>query len=68
MRTGVLSSRVAFRIGTPAVTSRGMKEEQMKIIGDYIATVIKDINNTRRIESIAREVRDLAGRYSLYPD
>jgi glycine hydroxymethyltransferase len=57
-----------LRIGTPAVTSRGMKEEQMKIIGDYIATIIKDIENTGRIESIAQEVRTLAGRYSLYPD
>jgi glycine hydroxymethyltransferase len=57
-----------LRIGTPAVTSRGMKEEQMKIIGDYIATVIKDIENTGRIEMIAQEVRTLAGRYSLYPD
>ncbi|HTY14262.1 MAG TPA: serine hydroxymethyltransferase [Methanoregulaceae archaeon] len=57
-----------LRIGTPAITSRGMKEEQMKIIGDYIATVIKDINNTGRIESIAEEVKSLAARYSLYPD
>jgi glycine hydroxymethyltransferase len=57
-----------LRIGTPAITSRGMKEEQMKIIGDYIATVIKDIENTGRIERIAQEVRTLAGRYSLYPD
>jgi len=57
-----------LRIGTPAVTSRGMKEEQMKIIGDYIATVIKDIDNTTRIEGIAQEVRNLAARYSLFPD
>jgi glycine hydroxymethyltransferase len=57
-----------LRIGTPAITSRGMKEEQMKIIGDYIATVVKDINNTGRIESIAKEVKALAAGYSLYPD
>jgi glycine hydroxymethyltransferase len=57
-----------LRIGTPAVTSRGMKEEQMRVIGDYIATIIKDIDNSGRIESIAQEVRTLAGRYSLYPD
>ena len=57
-----------LRIGTPAITSRGMKEEQMKIIGDYIATVVKDINNTGCIESIAGEVKTLAARYSLYPD
>src|SRR5271157_3835379 len=49
-----------LRIGTPAVTSRGMKEEQMKIIGDYIATIIKDINNITRITEIGKEVRDLA--------
>ena len=57
-----------LRIGTPAITSRGMKEEQMKIIGDYIATVVKDINNTGRIESIAQEVKTLAARYPLYPE
>ena len=57
-----------LRIGTPAITSRGMKEEQMKIIGDHIAAVVKDINNTGRIESIAGEVRTLAARYPLYPE
>jgi glycine hydroxymethyltransferase len=57
-----------LRIGTPAVTSRGMKEEQMRIIGDYIATVIKDINNNAHIADIGREVVDLASKYPLYPE
>jgi glycine hydroxymethyltransferase len=57
-----------LRIGTPAVTSRGMKEEQMRVIGDYIATIIKDINNTAEITRIGTEVMALAGRYPLYPE
>ena len=43
-----------IRLGTPALTTRGMKEEQMKITGKIIAKVLKNINN----EEIKKELKD----------
>ena len=57
-----------LRIGTPAVTSRGMKEEQMRIIADQIAGILKDVSNTARIERVRGEVEAMAGKYPLYPE
>ncbi len=56
-----------LRIGTPAVTTRGMKEEEMRMIGDWIAGVLKDIHNESLIRSTKQEVKALAGKYPLYP-
>jgi len=57
-----------LRIGTPAVTTRGMKEAEMRQIGDWIATILKDIRNEAAISSIGQQVKDLAGKYPLYPE
>jgi glycine hydroxymethyltransferase len=57
-----------LRVGTPAVTSRGMKEEEMKQIGDWIAAIIRDINNESLQAKICHEVKKMAGQYPLYPD
>ena len=55
------------RIGTPAVTSRGMKETEMKIIGNLIATTIKDFNESNK-ESIKSEVKELCKQFPLYKE
>ncbi len=56
-----------IRIGTPAVTTRGMREEEMREIGDIIATAIE-----RRDEDTVRAMRsrvaDLTDRFPLYED
>jgi glycine hydroxymethyltransferase len=57
-----------LRVGTPTVTSRGMKEEEMRKIGAWIAAVLKDINNVALKTKIRGEVSDLASRYTLYPE
>jgi glycine hydroxymethyltransferase len=57
-----------LRVGTPAVTTRGMKEEEMRVIGEYISTILKDINNRTMVKKIGEEVRELAGKYPLYPE
>ena len=54
------------RIGTPAVTTRGMKEEDMVEIADLISICIFDYEN-RKDEVIAR-VAKLTEKYPLYPD
>jgi glycine hydroxymethyltransferase len=55
-----------IRIGTPAVTTRGMKENEMRLIASYIADVIKDINNEQKIKAIAEKVKALCDRFPLY--
>jgi glycine hydroxymethyltransferase len=57
-----------LRIGTPAVTSRGMKEEEMRFIGDRIAHVLKDITNTSRQAQVKAEVQALASKFPIYPE
>ncbi|HPH33969.1 MAG TPA: serine hydroxymethyltransferase [Methanoregulaceae archaeon] len=57
-----------LRIGTPAVTTRGMREEEMRRIGHYIATVLKDIKNEAKIKKVGAEVHEMAQRFPLYPE
>jgi glycine hydroxymethyltransferase len=55
-----------IRIGTPAVTTRGMKEGEMRLIASYISDVIKDINNEQKIKAVAEKVETLCARFPLY--
>ena len=52
------------RIGTPAVTSRGMKEEDMKEIAALIALTLKDFENNK--EEVKARVQNLCDKYPLY--
>lgn len=55
-----------IRIGTPAMTTRGMREKEMACIGGWIAEVVADIDNTTRQEAIKEEVRRLCERFPIY--
>ncbi len=55
-----------IRIGTPAITSRGMKEEEMRTIGRLIARVINDISDEKGIAEVRSEVTSLCERFPLY--
>jgi len=55
-----------IRIGTPAVTTRGMKENDMRQIASFIADVIANINNETKIQTIAAEVKAFCARFPLY--
>ncbi len=57
-----------IRLGTPALTSRGMKEAEMKLIGQLISKLIKNINNNKIKEEIKKSVIDLTDKFPLYPD
>ena len=52
------------RLGTPAVTSRGMKEEEMKKIGHWIALCVRDYENSA--DKISREVTALCEKFPLF--
>jgi len=55
-----------LRVGTPALTTRGMKEKEMEKIGGWIAEVLKDIDNESKISRIKEEVKKLCLRFPLY--
>jgi len=55
-----------IRIGVPAVTTRGMKENEMKTIGKLISRVVKDIKNESAIKDVKKEVIALCEAFPLY--
>ncbi|MFO7931056.1 MAG: serine hydroxymethyltransferase [Thermodesulfobacteriota bacterium] len=55
-----------IRIGTAAVTTRGMKEAEMKEIGEYIADVLKHPGDEDRLNQIRQKVEKLCSRFALF--
>ncbi len=56
-----------LRIGTPAMTTQGMREEQASEVATLIARVLKDHTNRRVLSEVAARVSDLAASFSPYP-
>lgn len=57
-----------IRIGTPAMTTRGMREEEMKIIGDWICETLKNSQDEQKLAEIKQQVRELTKKFPLYPE
>ena len=55
-----------IRIGTPALTTRGMSEDAMRRIADFIDRALGDPKNDDRLGGIRGEVQELASAYPLY--
>ena len=55
-----------IRIGTPAVTTRGMKEKEMEEIGNFILETIENINDDKKLSEIKERVKELCLRFPLY--
>jgi len=55
-----------IRIGTPALTTRGMKEAEMVVIAAWIAKALEKRNDDAALEKIRHEVAELANRFPLY--
>jgi glycine hydroxymethyltransferase len=63
-----LSPSVAsgIRIGTPAITTRGMKEDDMVIVANLILKVMDNINDEKKLLLIAEEVKVICAKFELY--
>jgi glycine hydroxymethyltransferase len=57
-----------IRIGTPALTTRGMKEKEMGIIGGWIADVLSDMGNANLKKRMLDQVRQLCEGFPIYRD
>lgn len=56
-----------IRVGTPALTTRGMKEDEMRSIGRMIAEVVHDPDSEEVRTKVRREVKELTDRFPMYP-
>jgi glycine hydroxymethyltransferase len=57
-----------IRIGTPALTTRGMKEAEMKTVGNWIAEALDHRTDPGTLKKIRRQVEELAELFPLYPE
>ncbi len=55
-----------IRVGSPALTSRGMKEKEFEIIANRMADVLDDVNNTETQAKVKQELTELAKQFIIY--
>ena len=54
------------RIGTPSVTTQGMRESEMPIIAEYIATTLRNRNDPAIVAEVQAKVRQLCAKFPVY--
>jgi glycine hydroxymethyltransferase len=57
-----------IRIGTPALTTRGMKEKEMRQVGKWIAEALNRRTEPAALEKVRKQVLELAESFPLYPE
>ena len=55
-----------LRLGTPACTSRGFKENEVNQVASWICEILNDINNIKKIEEVKQKVIELCKRFPVY--
>jgi glycine hydroxymethyltransferase len=55
-----------IRLGSPSVTTRGMKEPEMELIGNWVTEILLNMGNTGVEEKVRKQVAELAGRFPIY--
>ena len=57
-----------IRLGTPAITTRGMKEGDMAEVAKLVSRALHDVENETRLAEVRRDVRKMCERFPLYAD
>ena len=57
-----------IRLGTPALTTRGMKEAEMKQIGEMIAAVINEHESEEVRSTVRNQVAEITAKFPMYPN
>ena len=57
-----------IRVGVPAITTRGLKEEHMQTVVDLIDKVLMNIDDTETIKALAKDVHNFMSDFPLYPE
>jgi glycine hydroxymethyltransferase len=57
-----------IRVGVPAITTRGMKEDHMQIVVDLVDKVLMNIDNENVITEVRNDVRSFMNQFPLYPE
>jgi glycine hydroxymethyltransferase len=55
-----------LRLGTPAITTRGFREEETRQLTGWIADILDDLENEETIESVRQQVLELCARFPVY--
>lgn len=57
-----------IRLGTPALTTRGMKEAEMEIVADWINEAILNWDNEEKLATIKQQIIEFTKKFPLYPE
>jgi glycine hydroxymethyltransferase len=57
-----------IRVGVPAVTTRGMREEHMETVVDFLDKALMNADDDHKLEVIAKDVNDFMKKFPLYPE
>ncbi|MBL7069640.1 MAG: serine hydroxymethyltransferase [Candidatus Omnitrophica bacterium] len=57
-----------IRLGTPAITARGMREDQMKLIAEFIDNALRRTKDKKALSDVKKEVKALTKKFPLYKD
>ncbi|HVM75094.1 MAG TPA: serine hydroxymethyltransferase [Candidatus Saccharimonadales bacterium] len=55
-----------IRLGSPSVTTRGMREPEMQLIGTWVAEILSNVGNAEVEQKIRKQVAELAARFPIY--
>ena len=57
-----------IRIGVPAITTRGLVENDMETVVDFIDRIMKNIDNEENVTVVCNDVKSFMSKFSLYPE
>jgi len=57
-----------IRLGTPAITTRGMKEKEMELIAELIDQALNNVNKAKVLSRVKKDVKRLTSKFPLYKD